>query len=148
MANLIENKKAYFNYEVLEKYNAGIELFGLEVKSLRNKQGSLDGSHIIIRGNEAFLIGSHIPPYQINNTPKDFDSRRNRRLLLTRKEILELNGKESKKGLTIVPLSVYNSKNLIKLELAVVRGKKKFDKREDIKKREDEREIRRTLKNS
>ena len=125
-----------------------MELLGLEVKSLRSGQGSLEGSHITIRGGEAYLIGAHIPPYQINNTPKDYDSRRNRRLLLTKKEIAELLGKESKKGLTIVPLSVYNSKNLIKLEIAVVRGKKKFDKRETIKKREGEREIRRTLKNS
>lgn len=146
MANLIENRKAHFNYEVLEKYNAGIELLGLEVKSLRKGQGSLDGSHITVRGGEAYLIGSYIPPYQINNTSKDYDPRRNRRLLLTKKEITELSGKENKKGLTIVPLLVYNSKNLIKLELAVVRGKKKFDKRETIRKRESEREIRRTLK--
>jgi len=148
MATLIENRKAHFNYEVLDKYNAGIELFGLEVKSLRGGQGSLEGSHVTVRGNEAYLIGAYIPPYQVNNTPKDYDPRRNRRLLLTKKEIAELSGKESKKGLTVVPLSVYNSNNLIKLEIAVVRGKKKFDKRETIKKQEGEREIRRTLKNS
>lgn len=145
--DLVTNKKAHFNYEILEKFEAGIELLGLEVKSLRGKQGSLEGSHIVVRGGEAFLTGAHIPPYQIGNTPKEYDPYRNRKLLLTKKEIDELAGHESKKGLTLVPLSVYNKGNKLKVSVAVARGKKQHDKRETIKRRETEREIRRTLKN-
>ena len=144
---LIQNKKAYFNYEILEKTEAGIELLGFEVKSLKKGQGSLEGSHITIRGNEAFIINMQIPPYQPANTPKDYDPLRNRRLLLTKKEISSLLEEEKQKGLTIVPLSVYNKGRKLKLEIAVVRGKKKYDKRETIKKRDTDREIRRTLKN-
>ncbi|KKP56413.1 MAG: SsrA-binding protein [Parcubacteria group bacterium GW2011_GWC1_34_10] len=144
---LIQNKKAYFNYEILEKTEAGIELLGFEVKSLKKGQGSLEGSHITIRGNEAFIINMQIPPYQPANTPKDYDPLRNRRLLLTKKEISSLLEEEKQKGLTIIPLSVYNKGRKLKLEIAVVRGKKKYDKRETIKKRDTDREIRRTLKN-
>lgn len=145
--SLILNRKAKFNYELVEKYSVGIELMGYEVKSLKNGQGSLDGAHITIRGQEAFLIGMHIPPYQISNTPSDYDSRRNRKLLLTKKELSLLENTESQRGLTIVPLSVYNKGRYIKLEIAIARGKKKFDKRESIKKRDSERDIRRSLKN-
>lgn len=141
--SLITNKKAYFDYEILEKIEAGIELFGFEVKSLRDGQGSLLGAHVTIRGREAFVINMQIPPYQPANTPRDYDPLRNRRLLLTKKEIEELAKIESQKGLTIVPLSVYNSGRKLKLEVAVVRGKKKYDKRETIKKRDTDREIRR-----
>lgn len=143
--SLVQNKKAYFNYEILEKTEAGIELLGFEVKSLKAGQGSLEGSHVTIRGNEVFVINMNIPPYQPANTPKDYDSTRNRRLLLTKKEIVELNKKEDQKGLTIVPLSVYNKGRKLKLEIAVVRGKKKYDKRESIKKRDTEREIKRSF---
>lgn len=146
MAPLIHNKKAHFNYEVLETFEAGMELFGFEVKALRKGQGSLDGSHVTIRGGEAYLINTHIPPYQVGNTPKDFDPRRNRRLLLTKKEIDTLSGLESQKGLTIIPISVYNRGQKIKIEIAVARPKKKYDKRESIKKRDAERDARRTLK--
>ncbi len=140
---LLQNRKARFNYELQEKLEAGIELLGLEVKALRAKQGSLEGAYVIVRGNEAFLINSFIPPYQPKNTPKDYDPRRNRKVLLTRKEVTELAGTENKKGLTIVPISVYNKGRKIKVELAIARGKKKYDKRETIKKRDSEREIRR-----
>lgn len=146
MATLIENKKATFNYEILEKFEAGVELFGYEVKSLRNKRGSLDGSYVGIRGNEAFLLGADIPPYQPRNRLEDYDSRRARRLLLSKSEIKTLIGKEKSKGLTLVPLSVYTKGRYIKVSIAVVRGKKKFDKRESIKKRDTEREVRRSLK--
>lgn len=143
---LIQNKKAYFNYEILEKMEAGIELLGFEVKSLKKGQGSLEGSHVTVRGNEVFVINMQIPPYQPTNTPKDYDPTQNRRLLLTKKEISRLSGEENQKGLTIVPLSVYNKGRKLKLEIAIVRGKKKYDKRETIKKRDVERDIRRTLK--
>lgn len=146
MSSLIQNKKAYFNYEILEKMEAGIELLGFEVKSLKKGQGSLEGSHITVRGQEVFVINMQIPPYQPANTPKDYDPIRNRRLLLTKKEIGRLSGEENQKGLTIVPLSVYTKSRKLKLEIAIVRGKKKYDKREGIKKRDTEREIRRSLK--
>ncbi len=143
---LLENRKARFNFELQEKLEAGIELFGFEVKALRQKQGSLEGAHVIVRGNEAFLINSFIPPYQPKNTPTSYDPRRNRKLLLTRKEVTELESIESKKGLTIVPISVYNKGRKIKVELAIARGKKQFDKRETLKRRDSEREIRREIK--
>lgn len=146
MPSLLENKKAYFNYEVLEKYEAGLELLGLEVKSLRNKNGNISGARVLIRGNEAFIVGMDIPPYQPNNTPKDYQRERTRRLLLQKKEIASLSGSADKKGLTIIPISVYIKGNRIKIEIAVVRGKKKFEKREKIKKRDIEREIGRSLK--
>jgi len=142
-----ENKKAKFNYEILESLEVGIELLGLEVKSVRLGKVSLDGAHVLVRGGEAFLVGATIAPYQPNNTPKDYSPMRNRRLLLTQKELSRLGGEEKTKGLTIVPLSIYNKGRKIKVAIAVVRGKKKFDKRESIKKRETDREIRRTLKN-
>jgi SsrA-binding protein len=144
---LIQNRKAYFNYEILEKIEAGIELLGFEVKSLKNGQGSLEGAHVTVRGSEAFVINMQIPPYQPANTPKEYDPLRNRRLLLTKKEISDLAGAEGQKGLTIVPISVYNKGRKLKIEIAIVRGKKKYDKRETIKKRDTEREIRRDLKN-
>jgi len=146
MANYAENRKVYFNYEILEKYEAGIELLGVEVKSVRGGQMSLEGAFVVIRGGEAFLINANIPPYQPNNTPKDYDPLRNKKLLLTKKEIDTLAGSEKNKSLTIVPISVYNKGRKIKVEIALAKGKKKLDKRETIKKRETDREIRREYK--
>jgi SsrA-binding protein len=145
---LVQNKKAHFNYEILERYVAGLELFGPEVKALRDSRGSLEGSHVTVRGGEAYLIGMTIPPYQPNNTPKGYEPMRNRRLLLTKEQIAELGAKESAKGLTIVPISVYNKGHNLKVEIAVVRGKKEFDKREVIKKREASRDVLREIKGS
>lgn len=146
MEKLLHNKKASFNYEILDRFEAGISLLGLEVKSLKQKKGSLEGAHITVRGKEAFVINMHIPAYQPTNTPKDYDEYRLRKLLLTKKELVELAGKEAQKGLTIVPISVYNKGRKIKLTVAVVRGKKKADKREAIKKRDSKRDIERSLK--
>ena len=143
---LVQNKKAHFDYEILERYEAGLELFGPEVKALRGGHGSLEGSHITVRGGEAYLIGATIPPYQPGNTPKGYDPMRNRRLLLTKEEIAELAVKETAKGLTIVPISVYNKGRNLKVEIAVVRGKKAYDKREAIKKREASRDVLREIK--
>lgn len=143
---LIQNKKAHFDYEILERYDAGLELFGPEVKALRASRGSLEGAHVTVRGGEAYLIGMTIPPYQTNNTPKDYDPMRNRRLLLTKEQIAELADRESAKGLTIVPISVYNKGRNLKVEIAVVRGKKTYDKREVIKKREASRDVLREIK--
>ncbi|MDD5068441.1 MAG: SsrA-binding protein SmpB [Candidatus Pacebacteria bacterium] len=146
MSTFVTNKKAHFNYEILERFEAGIELLGFEVKSIRAGRATLDGSHVTLRGGEAFLIGAGVTPLQPKNTPAEYEERRNRKLLLTKKEILELTKTAEQKGLTIVPLSMYNKKRTIKVEIAVVRGKKKFDKRESIKKRDTDREVQRTLK--
>ena len=146
MASYAENRKAYFDYEILEKYECGIELLGQEVKSIREGKMSLEGAFVIIRGNEAFLINSNIPPYQPKNTQKDYDALRNRKLLLTKKEILELAKNDKNKSLTIIPISVYNKNRKIKVQIALVKGKKKFDKRETLKKRATDRDIRREIK--
>jgi SsrA-binding protein len=129
MGNYAENRKARFDYEILEKYETGIELLGTEVKSVRGGTMSLEGAFVIIRGGEAFLINANIPPYQVKNAPKDYDPLRNRKILLTKKEIAELVGSEKNKSLTIVPISVYNKNRKIKLAIALVKGKTKFDKR-------------------
>src|SRR3989338_10523905 len=146
MPHYAENRKARFNYEILEKYEAGIEFLGTEVKSVRGGQMSLEGAFVIVRGSEAYLINSNIPQYQVKNTPKDYDPLRNRKLLLTKKEIFELAGSEKNKSLTIVPISVYNKNRKIKIEIALVKGKKKYDKRETLKKRDTLRKIRREYK--
>jgi len=148
MPTLIDYKKAHFSYEILEKMEAGIELAGFEVKSIKNGQGSLEGSYVIVRGGEAYAVNMFVPPYQEKNTPPGYEPRRNRRLILSKEEIAKLAGIEAGKGggLTIVPISVYNKGTLIKVSVAVVRGKKKHDKRETIKKRETERTVRREFK--
>jgi len=145
--SLIEHKKARLNYEVLEELEAGLELVGHEVKSLRQKHGKLEGAHIVVRGGEAYVVGMSIPPYQAANTPKDYDPDRSRKLLLTKKELSRLADAEGQKGLTIVPLSVYNKGSRLKLRVAIARGKKQYDKRAALKERDTKRDIQRTLKN-
>ena len=146
--SLIQNKKVHFNYEILERYDAGIELLGTEVKAVRAGHGSLEGAHVTVRGGEAYLIGMTIQPYQTGNVPKGYEAMRNRRLLLTKDEITEIGAQEAKKGLTIVPISVYNKSHKLKVEIAIVRGKKAHDKRETIKKREAERDVMRDIKSA
>ncbi|MSU74187.1 SsrA-binding protein SmpB [Candidatus Kaiserbacteria bacterium] len=144
---LVEYKKAFLKFSPLESYAAGLELLGTEVKSLRNKLGSLDGARVVVRGGEAYIIGMTIPPYQMANTAKGYDPERARRLLLKKKEVAELLAAEAKKGLTIIPLEVYTTRNLVKVRVAIVRGKGKSDKREDLKKKDATRETARILKN-
>lgn len=146
MPILLENRKARFDYELLEKFEAGLELKGFEVKSLKNKRGSLAGSHVLIRDGEAFVVGMEIPPYQPKNTPTGYDPQRTRKLLLTKKEINYLEGKSQTKGLTLAPLQIYTKGTLVKLSFALAKGLKKYDKRERIKKKEAKRKIERTLK--
>ena len=146
MANLITNKKAHFGYELGDKFEAGMELLGIEVKSLKNSHGNLIGSYVAIRGGEAFLIGSEIPAWQPNNAPDDYDSRRVRKLLLSKKELKKLAELENSKGLTLIPIAVYNKGRKLKLSFAVGRGKKLHDKRQTIKRREAEIEMGRSLK--
>ncbi|KND50339.1 MAG: SsrA-binding protein [Parcubacteria bacterium C7867-007] len=144
--HLIENKKAGLRFEVLKSFQAGIELTGAETKSLRARQGSLEGARVLVRGGEAYIVGMSISPYQVANTPAGYESDRLRRLLLNKKEIAEILEAESKKGLTVVPFEVYNSGRYLKMRIAIVRGKNKADKREDIKRRDDEREIGRVIR--
>jgi SsrA-binding protein len=146
VSNLIEHKRAHFDYELLEQFEAGVQLFGTEVKSLRAHHGKLEGAHVTVRGGEAFLMNAEIPPFQAANTGKGYESTRNRRLLMTKKEIAEIAKAEEQAGLTIVPISMYNKGRVIKLRLAIAKGKKKGDKRETIKKREAIREIARAVK--
>lgn len=140
------NKRAYFDYEILETFEAGLVLTGSEVKSIRSGKVSLGGSYAFIKDDGAYLINADIQPYQPNNTPKGYDSKRSRKILLRASEIKELVGKTHKTGLTIVPLKLYNKNRVIKLLIGLARHKKKHDKRETIKKRDIEREIGRTLK--
>lgn len=142
MSDLVFNKKATFNYEVTDTIEAGIELFGFEVKSLRLGHGSLDGSYVTIRGGEAFIVGMQVSPFQPKNIPADYNPKRDRRLLLTKEEINSLAGAK----LTIVPISMYNSGRKIKVKIGLAQSKKKFDKRETIKKRETDREVRREFR--
>jgi len=147
MSALITNRKAHFNFEILETFEAGVVLSGHEVKALRLGRGKLEGSHVVIRGGEAYLVGASIAVYQEANTPKGYDSERARKLLLSKKELAILEEKGEQAGLTIVPLKWYNKNRKIKLEMALARGKKKHDKREDIKERDTKRDINRILKN-
>ena len=145
MTQFANNRKAFFDYEILEKFSAGLELEGLEVKSIRAGKISLAGSFIAVRGGEAYLIGADIPAYQPKNAPPDYDATRARKLLLSKTEIEQLREAEDIKGLTIVPLSVYNKGRFLKIDVAIARGKKQFDKRQAIKKRQAEREASRKL---
>lgn len=147
MADLAHHNRAAFDYEILETYEAGIVLSGHEVKAVRNGKAKLEGGHVVIRGGEAFLLGVSIAPYQPGNAPKEYESEQTRKLLLSKKEIAELLAQSEKRGLTLVPLSMYNKGRNIKVKVAVVRGKKQFDKRARIKERETDRTIERTLKN-
>ncbi len=142
-----ENKKAYFDYEILEKFEAGIVLTGSEVKSIKTGTVSLQGSYVVIdKKGEVFLIGANIPPYQPQNELTSYDNERSRKLLLKKREIEYLIGKSRERGLTLIPLRVYTKNAKIKLEFGIAKGKKTFDKRETIKKRETKREIERELK--
>ena len=140
------NKKAFFNYEILEKFQAGLKLLGLEVKSVQNNRYSLQGAYVSVRDGEAWLINADIQPYQPKNIHFPYDPLRPRKLLLTKKELKYLQGKNQERGLTIVPLRVYNTRGQIKLEIALAKGKSKADKREVLKKRITERETQRALR--
>lgn len=146
MAALSENRKAWFDYQILETVEAGIELKGFEVKAVKAGNMSIAGAFAVVRGNELWLVGANIAPYQPANTPPDYDPTRSRRLLLRREEIAEFLGKIKEQRLTLVPLRVYNKGNLVKIELGLGRGKRGPDKREAIRKRESKREIERILK--
>lgn len=132
--SLVVNKKITLTYEVKERIEAGLELLGFEVKALRAKLGALDGARILIRGGEAYAVGIFIPPYQSNNTPKDYDAHRTRRLLLKKKDMEHILREEDTHDLTSIPISLYLNKNLVKCEIGLCKKLQKHDKRESIKK--------------
>lgn len=146
MATLLANKYVKSNYDILETFEAGLVLHGFEVKSLKQKQGSIKESYVTARDNDLYLVKAHIPAYQPNNTPDSYDPYRERKLLLKNAEIEKIKQKQHEAGLTIVPISLYNSGRTLKLEIALARGKKKHDKRQDLKKRSAERDIDRAIK--
>jgi len=141
-----KNRKAYHDYEILEKFEAGIVLYGDEVKSIKNSQTNLKGSYIEIIEEEAFAKGIHVSKYKFSNN-KNFDPVRLKKLLLNKKEITKIEQSLNEKGVTLVPLSFYEKNGLIKLEFGICRGKKLFDKRKDLKRKDQEIDIKRALKN-
>jgi SsrA-binding protein len=147
MTTLAFNKRASFDYELGDRYEAGLVLSGQEVKSAKTGHISLKGSFVTVKGNELFLTNANIPQYKHAGIVKNYDPTRPRKLLLRKSEIRTLIGKAKAAGLTLIPVRVYTKKRLVKLEFAVGRGKKEFDKRETIAKREAERRIRRAIKN-
>lgn len=140
------NKRANFDYQILETYEAGLELFGHEVKSIKTKHVSLKESFVTVHGNELFLTNAHIPPYIHAGIIANHNPTRSRKLLLKKAEIKHLIGKVRIQGLTLVPIKLYTKRRLIKLAFGLGKGKKEYDKREKIAKREDERNMRRILK--
>ncbi len=141
MSELATNKQAYFDYHILETWEAGIELTGDEVKSVKDGQISLKEAYVTVKNSELFLINAHIAPYKKSHDIKGYEPTKSRRLLLKKKEIDRLIGLKTTQGLTIVPLKVYTKHHWIKLQIGLGRGKKKFEKKELIKKRDIEREI-------
>ncbi|WP_013325480.1 SsrA-binding protein SmpB [Gloeothece verrucosa] len=141
-----DNRQARFLYEILETYEAGIELTGTEVKSIRAGRINLKDGYALIRNGEAWLINVHISPYEASGQYFNHDPRRTRKLLLHRKEINKLIGQVEQKGLTLVPLKMYFKDSWIKVSIGLGQGKKLHDKRETLKRRQDEREMQRAMK--
>lgn len=142
-----DNRQARFLYEILETYEAGIELVGTEVKSIRAGKANLRDGFALIRDGEIWLLNVHISPHETTGQFFNHDPRRSRKLLLHRQEIRKLIGKVEQQGLTLVPLKLYLKRGRVKVDLALVRGKKLHDKREDLRKRDDKRQMERAMKN-
>ncbi|OGH08762.1 MAG: SsrA-binding protein [Candidatus Levybacteria bacterium RBG_16_35_6] len=140
----IINKRAKFDYQIRDHFEAGINLLGPEVKAIRLGQVDLTGSHVKIVGSEAYLINSRIYPYRYASLD-NYDERRTRKLLLHKKEIISLKSKLEGEGLSLIPLSIYTKRGLIKVELALGKGMKKYQKRESIKKKDITRDIEREI---
>lgn len=139
------NRKAHFNYEIVEKVEAGLVLQGTEVKALRDAQANLSDSYVHFRNNEAFLLNCHISPYP-NAGPFNHEPLRQRKLLLNHSEIEKLESSIQEKGFTIIPLKMYFKNGRAKVELGIGRGKKLYDKRETVKRREQDREMSKAIK--
>ena len=142
MKEPIENKRARFDYDILETFEAGLELLGTEVQSIKHGRMNLSSTYVLLRNGQPMLFNADIPPYQPKNAPGDYNPTRTRRLLLTAKEIQYLTGKTEEKGLTLVPLKVYTKHQRIKVLIGLAKSRKEHDKREAIKKREDWKQIR------
>jgi SsrA-binding protein len=143
--DLVSNRKATFNYEILDTFEAGIVLQGTEIKSLRDNGGALSDSYIKIIDNEAWLIGCHIAPYRFGNV-YNHNERRDRKLLLHKREIARLQTAAQEKGNALIPLSLYLKNGRVKIRIATAKGKKTHDKRQAIKERDDKKEMSRMLK--
>lgn len=141
-----DNRKARYLYEILETYEAGLELQGSEVKSIRQGKANLQDGYALIRNGEAMLLNVHISPYEKTAAYFNHDPRRSRKLLLHKQEIRKLIGKVEQQGLTLIPLKMYMKRGLVKITIALAKGKKIHDKRESIKKRDDQREMSRAIK--
>lgn len=141
----INNRKARFDYEILDTYEVGIVLTGTEIKSIKNGKANLKDSYAIIRNNEMFLLNMHISPYEQGNI-FNHEETRTRKLLLHKKEILKIRDKVTLEGITLVPLKLYIKNGHAKIELGLAKGKKNFDKRENIKKRDMELEMKKRMK--
>ncbi len=139
------NRKAFHDYHILEKYEAGISLFGTEVKSLREGRANLKDSYAIIKGGEAFLLNCHISPYSHGNI-QNHEPLRTRKLLLHKREIDKLGGKTHQQGLALIPLRIYFRSGKAKVEIGLGKGKRQYEKRANIKEKEAKREIERHLK--
>jgi SsrA-binding protein len=148
MPVIATNKRGIFDYELQDKFEAGLVLTGAEVKSIKTGHISLKGSFVTMHDSELYLTNANISPYPFAKTSRLYDPNRSRKLLVRKSEIKSLVGKLQVKGLTLVPLRVYTKKRLIKLEFALARGKKAYDKRKDIAKKESKRRIERAIKNS
>lgn len=146
MKILAQNKKAFHDYDLVEFFETGIELKGTEVKSCKVGKVNLRDSYVRIKDNEAFILNMNISPYEQGNI-MNHEPTRTRKLLLHRREINKLLGKTQEKGLTIVPLKIYLVKNLVKIEIALAKGKQSHDKRNSIKEKDLKREISRDFKN-
>jgi len=142
------NKRAHFDYTILENYEAGLELLGCEVKSIKTKHVSLKESFVTIHDGELYLTNAHIPLYIHAGKVPSYNPTRPRKLLVKKSEIKRLIGSIRAKGLTLVPIKLYTKRRLIKLSFGLGKGKKEIDKREKIKKREDKRGMQRAMKNS
>ncbi|MBU3901250.1 SsrA-binding protein SmpB [Patescibacteria group bacterium] len=146
MSDYAFNRQAGFEYEFLAKYEAGLVLSGQEVKSVRNSHVSLKGAYVVLKDAEAWLLNANIPAWQPKNAPAGYEATRSRKLLLHKGELRSLIGQTKQAGLTLVPIRVYNSKGKIKLEFSLARGKKSFDKRAAIGRREADRRIQRAVR--
>jgi len=141
---IARNRKAFHDYEILDKLEAGIELRGTEVKSLRNGKVQMADAYARVEDGELFLVGLHISPYE-KTAYGNHEPTRKRRLLVHRREIRRLAGKLNERGLTLVPLSLYFRRGWAKVELGLARGKRQYDKRQDIKRREHQRQMQRAM---
>jgi len=152
MSTLANNRRASFDFDLLESYEAGLVLSGQEVKSAKGGHVNLSGAYVSLKTENGetvpYLLGAHISAYRFASVLADYDPTRARKILLTKKEIKHLYGKTQEKGLTLVPVKMYTKRSFVKLEFALARGKKKYDKRESIKRREVDRQLRTLTKRS